>query len=77
MCRELHDPLIFHDRISCKTKNAFQTIYFFQSLSTQFSTAFQEQRYNALKEAISCKFLRREAGSCARGISFEMQKKCV
>jgi hypothetical protein len=44
MCRELHDPLIRHAVVSIKTKNTFQTISFAQSLSTRFSTAFQEQR---------------------------------
>ncbi len=34
MCRELHEPVIFPDPNSRKTKNAFQTIYFFQRFST-------------------------------------------
>jgi hypothetical protein len=44
MCRELHDPLIRHRDVSIKTKNTFQTIFFFQRLPTRLSTAFQEMR---------------------------------
>ncbi len=51
MCRELHVPLIRHVPVSIKTKKTFQTIYFFQSLSTRFSTAFQESREMSLKQA--------------------------
>ena len=56
MCRELHEPVIFHRSISCKTKNTFQTIYFFQSFSTQLSTAFQDPRESALKQAVDGNF---------------------
>ena len=60
MCRELHEPVIFHDSISRKTKNAFQTIYFFQSFSTRFSTAFQDPHKSALKQAFAEIFRARE-----------------
>jgi hypothetical protein len=57
MCRELHDPLIRHEPVSIKTKNTFQTIYFFQRLPTRFSTAFQEPHEMPLKQAFG-EFLR-------------------
>jgi hypothetical protein len=66
MCRELHEPVIFHVSISRKTKNAFQTIYFFQSFSTSFSTAFQDPRKLALKQAF-CEIFCVLGQACIRG----------